>query len=78
MQGVLGIAERGGRIVAGRIDEVSRESVDPYINKYVPWGSTISTDEHAAYRYLGGIAYEHGVVRHRKKAMSDIGLYKYV
>ena len=67
MQGVLGIAERGGRVVAGRIDEVSRESVNPYINKFIPWGSAISTDEHAAYRYLCGIAYEHGVVRHKRK-----------
>ena len=67
MQGVFGIVERGGRIVAGRIDDVTRETVDPYIKKFVPWGSTISTDEHSAYKYLGGIAYKHGVVNHRRK-----------
>ena len=76
MQGVLGIAERGGRVVAGRIDEVSRESVNPYINKFIPWGSAISTDEHAAYRYLCGIAYEHGVVRHKRKEWKK-GIHPY-
>ena len=71
MQGVFGIVERDGPIVAGKIDEVSQASVDPYINRYVPWGSTISTDEHGAYKYLDGLAYEHGVVRHRQKEYAN-------
>ena len=67
MTPIFGIVERDGPVVAGAVKEVNRENLDPYINKFVPWGATVSTDENRIYSYLFGLSYNHGVVRHKSK-----------
>jgi transposase-like protein len=60
---VFGVVERGGDVQTYVIPSRSREHIEPMIDKHVPPGTTISTDEFGAYRYLGA-AYNHGTVYH--------------
>ncbi len=59
---VLGMRERGGRVVAGTIDEVDAFTIRPAINTYVEAGSTIHTDESPVYKNLHG--FTHDTVNH--------------
>jgi transposase-like protein len=59
---VLGMRERGGRVVAGTIDEVDAFTVRPAIALHVEAGSTIHTDEAPVYRNLPG--FEHETINH--------------
>ena len=63
---VFGMVERGGKIVAGPIPDVTTYTVEGIINENVVAGSTISTDEHRAYQGLKH-AYDHGTVQHSAK-----------
>lgn len=63
---IFGMVERGGKIVAGPIPDVTTYTVEGIINENVVAGSTISTDEHRAYQGLKH-AYEHGTVTHSAK-----------
>lgn len=64
---VMGLLERGGAVHTEVIPGIGRRNVDPTINRHVVWGSTVSTDEAAHYSHLGGLAYNHGRVRHKRK-----------
>jgi transposase-like protein len=59
---VLGMRERGGRVIAGTIDEVDAFTVRPAIAANVEAGSTIHTDESKVYKNLRG--FEHETVNH--------------
>ena len=59
---VLGMRERGGRVIAGPIDEVDAFTVRPAIAAYVEAGSTIHTDEALIYKNLRG--FEHDTINH--------------
>ena len=55
---VLGMRERGGRVVAGTIDEVDALTIRPAINTYVEARSTIHTDKSSVYKNLRGFKHD--------------------
>lgn len=63
---IFGMVERGGKIVAGPIPDVTTYTVEGIINENIVAGSTISTDEHRAYHGLR-FAYDHGTVNHSQE-----------
>ena len=50
--------ERGGRTVAGTIDEVDADTIQGAIAVYVEPGSTINTDEARIYKNIPGVFHE--------------------
>lgn len=60
---VFGLMQRGGRIVAMAVNDVSAHSLTPIVTKHVMLGASIMTDEWRAYARLSE-RYEHSVVRH--------------
>ena len=63
---VFGITERGGNVIAEKVDDVSKDTLQSIINKKVACGSTISTDEWTTYRGLSE-SYTHLLVNHGAK-----------
>ncbi len=63
---VFGMLQRGGRLLAAPIPDVTNYTVEGIINENIPAGTTISTDEHRAYHGLRH-AYNHGMVNHSAK-----------
>jgi transposase-like protein len=61
---VLGLRERGGRTVAMTIQNTDKETLQNAIYENVEIGSTLMTDEHAAYVGLNGIFFKHETVNH--------------
>ena len=59
---VLGMRERGGRVVAGTVDKVDSFTVVPAIEAYVKAGATIHTDDSNIYATLPG--YTHETINH--------------
>lgn len=66
---VAGLRERGGRIVAKSITGTSAAVIHKFVRANVVAGSTLYTDEHAA--YLGMPEYKHHSVRHSAKEFVD-------
>lgn len=64
---VVGIVERGGDVVARAVPDAKGTSLIPPVVTHVQPGSTISSDEHHPYAYLGHIGFEHGTVTHSAK-----------
>src|SRR5262249_38555776 len=60
---VMGMLQRGGKIVAGPIPDVTINTLEGIINENIVPGSIVSTDELAAYQGLHH-AYQHGAVNH--------------
>jgi len=63
---VFGMLQRGGRLLAAPIPDVTNYTVEGIINENIPTGTTISTDEHGSYQGLK-YAYDHGTVNHSAK-----------
>jgi predicted RNA-binding Zn-ribbon protein involved in translation (DUF1610 family)/transposase-like protein len=63
---VFGMLQRGGRLLAAPIPDVTNYTVEGIINEVIPAGTTISTDEHCSYQGLKH-AYDHGTVNHSAK-----------
>ena len=61
---VMGLRERGGRTVAMTIQNTDKETLQKAIYDNVEVGSTLMTDEHAAYVGLNGIFFKHETVNH--------------
>jgi ISXO2-like transposase domain len=61
--GIRSMVQRGGRLLAAPIPDVTNYTVEGIINENIPPGTTISTDEHRAYHGLRH-AYDHGAVNH--------------
>lgn len=61
---VLAARERGGRTKTNVARDASSRSVYSFIRANVEAGSTLHTDEHAAYRPLGGLIYRHETINH--------------
>jgi hypothetical protein len=55
---VLGMRERGGRTIAGTINEADAFTIRPAIVKHVEPGSTIHTDEAPVYKNVRGFMHE--------------------
>lgn len=64
---VAGALERDGNIKAQVVPDVSRSTLESFIESEVVSGSTISTDELASYSKLSNLGYTHGTVQHGKE-----------
>jgi transposase-like protein len=61
---VLGMRERGGRTIGKVIENTDQDTVHRAIHQNVEAGSTLHTDEFAAYRGLGGLFFDHETINH--------------
>lgn len=61
---VIGLRERGGRTVAKVVDALDAGALQGAVYKHVEPGSTVHTDEAAAYGDLDGLFYKHQAVNH--------------
>jgi transposase-like protein len=64
---VLGMVERGGAIKNQIVPDTKRLTLRKVIRDNVRHGSTISSDEHMAYRKLASRGYIHGMVNHSQE-----------
>jgi transposase-like protein len=71
---VMGLAERGGRITAETIPNVTTATLRDVVARNVEPGSTVSTDELVSYGLLSGDGFKHGQVKHGEK---DYAHYDY-
>ena len=60
---VVGIIERNGKVTLKHVDSASKKNMVEFIEKHVPKGSTIYTDESLVYNGLGK-TYTHDTVKH--------------
>lgn len=67
---ILGMKERGGRIETRIVSDVKTAALRPVVLESVQKGSTVSTDELAAYNLLKNDGYNHGAVDHSRKEWS--------
>ncbi|SMP10785.1 ISXO2-like transposase domain-containing protein [Chryseobacterium profundimaris] len=63
---VLGMIQRGGKVVAHVVESVSAEQLEPIIFKTIDAFETVYTDEWKAYNNLHEF-YNHSIVNHGKK-----------
>ena len=61
---VLGMRERGGRTVAMPVGDVDTANVHRAIHTHIEAGSTLNTDDAAAYNGLDGLFFRHATVNH--------------
>ena len=64
---VFGMLERGGELYMRAVERVNKATLFPHIERLVPKGTKVSTDEWRAYASLRKIGYDHQVVRHAAK-----------
>ena len=64
---VLGMKQRGGRIVTEVIENQRTASIKPVVFETIEEGSTISTDELQRYNLLGKNGYVHGAVNYSQE-----------
>jgi transposase len=64
---VMGLRQRGGRMVAEAIPNVEQDTLRRVTLRNVEPGSTVSTDELYSYGLLEDAGYKHGTVRHGRK-----------
>lgn len=64
---VLGMRERGGRAVAMPVGDVNTANLHRAIHTHIELGSTIHSDEHAAYMGLDGLFFGRASVNHSAK-----------
>jgi len=63
---VLGMVERGGRVVTEVIPDVKTRTIKPIVLETIEPGTTISTDELRSYILLKDHDYKHGTVAHAR------------
>ena len=69
---VLGMKQRGGRIVTEVVSDNKRSTVKPIILETVEEGATVSTDQLRSYLLLETSGYDHGSVNHDKQWANGI------
>lgn len=62
---VFGMYERTGKVKAFIVKNTSKKDLLPIIQKYATKGSTIYSDEHAPYKDLSKLGYQHDFVTHK-------------
>jgi len=60
---VFGLVERNGRVVAMKVPNTQKDTIQPIIDKHVNEGAKIMTDEWQAYKGLDN-RFKHGIVKH--------------
>lgn len=63
---VVGLVERGGKIITKMVTDVDTATLIPYIERYVAKGSLVTTDEHLPYKRLRTRGYSHATVNHKR------------
>ena len=63
---VIGMIERGGRVVARAVSGEDKTEIFALADKYIAKGSTVYTDEHGGYKGLNRRGYKHLSVNHSK------------
>lgn len=61
---VLGMRERGGRMKAFALRDVTEEGIQALIYGHVEYGSRLHTDEAAVYADMDGLFYRHDAINH--------------
>ena len=61
---VVGLRERGGKVIAKTIDATDKEALQGAILEHVEVGSQIMTDEASGYAGIGGLFFDHETVAH--------------
>lgn len=61
---VLGMRERGGRTKGIKLASTDAQTIQDAIVQNVEVGSTLHTDEHGAYRDMGGLFFSHESINH--------------
>jgi transposase-like protein len=61
---VMGMRERGGRVLAMPMDNTTANDLQQAIHINVEAGSTLHTDEAAAYGNVGGLFFKHETINH--------------
>lgn len=61
---VAAVLERDGNITAKVVPNVSRNTLESFIEAEVTSGTTVSTDELASYAQISKLGYKHGTVNH--------------
>lgn len=64
---VLGMRERGGRLKAVAVEDVTAEGVQAIIYGNVEYGSHLHTDEAPVYADLDGLFYRHDAINHGQR-----------
>lgn len=64
---VFGMVERGGTLVAKKVQNTQGNTLSPIIRKFVKPGSRIYTDEYIGYHSLYDSEYTHAIVHHNAK-----------
>ncbi len=72
---VMGIRERGGRIIAMPVENTDKEQLQGAILAHVEVGSVVMSDEHSAYSGLNGLFYRHEKVNHSAGEYSRQGIH---
>ncbi len=68
---VFGMVERGGNLMTRVVANAQRGTLERHILENIRLGSTVSSDEWAAYRHLAKRGYRHGMVRHSAEQWVD-------
>ncbi len=61
---VVGIVERGGRVVAKVVPNTGRAVIEPFVAQNVLPGARVNTDEYNLYNQLTPMGYDHQRVKH--------------
>ena len=64
---VMGVHERGGKLHAEAIPDVSKDTLKEVVTRTVVPGAIVSTDELVSYGLLTGDGFKHGQVKHGAK-----------
>ena len=64
---VFGMVERGGNLIAQKVENVQSKTIMPIVNTSIEKGTQVYTDEFNAYNSLRSMGYKHGVVPHKEK-----------
>ncbi len=66
-QPLLGMRQRGGKVVVQPVPQANTRTLFPVITRHVEPDSVVCTDEHLAYRSLHRVVSHHDSVRHSRK-----------
>ena len=64
---IFGMIERGGNVVAMKVDDTKGATLMPIVSQFVEEGATTYTDEAAIYCKLGSNGYDHKFVNHSQR-----------
>ena len=74
---IVGLRERGGKVIAGPEMGTDRITLQKVIQRNVEQGATVYTDEASGYSKLSQLGYEHGTVNHSSQGIREWhGLHK--